>query len=102
MVARRIRAMTPSPGAWTTLEGQRIGILGATVLGGPPRENGTLLLGRADPAYAAYWGSSRAPHVACGAGWLRLDEVRPAGRRAMSGDDWANGLRGLGEVRLPS
>ena len=37
-----------------------------------------------------------------GAGWLRLDEVKPAGKRAMGGDDWANGLRGLGDVRLPS
>lgn len=101
-VARRIRAMNPSPGAWTTLNEQRIGVLAATVLGGPPREHGTLLLGRSDPAYVAYWGQSRAPHVACGAGWLRLDEVRPAGKRTMSGDDWANGLRGLGEVRLPS
>jgi len=101
--------MTPAPGAWTTLSGQRIGVLGATVLGGPPREHGTLVLGHDDPAYWAkavgafpYWGHSRAPHVACGAGWLRLDEVRPAGKRTMSGDDWANGLRGLGEVRLPS
>ena len=101
-VARRIRAMTPSPGAWTSLKGQRIGVLAATVLGGPPREHGTLLLGRSDLAYVAYWGQSRAPHIACGAGWLRLDEVTPAGKRPMSGDDWANGLRGLGEVRLPS
>lgn len=100
-VARRIRAMTPSPGAWTTLNGQRVGVLAATVLGGPPRENGTLLLGRADPAYAPYWGQSRAPHVACGAGWLRLDEVKPAGKRAMSGDEWARGLRGDG-LRVPS
>ena len=38
-----------------------------------------------DPGYDAYWGQSRAPHVACGAGWLRLDEVKPAGKRAMSG-----------------
>lgn len=100
-VARRIRAMTPSPGAWTTLNGQRIGVLAATVLGGPPREHGTLLVGRTDRAYGPYWGASRAPHVACGAGWLRLDEVRPAGKRAMSGDDWANGLRG-GDLRVPS
>lgn len=101
-VARRVRAMTPSPGAWTALNGQRIGVLAATVLGGPPREHGTMLLGRSDLDYVPYWGRSRAPHVACGAGWLRLDEVKPAGKRAMSGDDWANGLRGLGEVRLPS
>ncbi len=26
----------------------------------------------------------------------------PEGRRAQRGDDWANGLRSLGEVRLPS
>lgn len=100
-VARRVRAMTPSPGAWTTVNGQRVGVLAATVLGGPPREHGTVLLGRSDAAYAPYWGMSRAPHVACGAGWLRLDEVRPAGKRAMSGDDWANGLRGDG-FRVPS
>ncbi len=101
-VARRIRAMTPSPGAWTMLNGQRVGVLAATVLGGPPRDHGTLLPGLTDLAYVPYWGRSRAPHVACGAGWLRLDEVKPAGKRAMSGEDWANGLRGLGEVRLPS
>lgn len=100
-VARRIRAMRPQPGAWTTLHGQRIGVLRATVLGGPPREHGTVLCGRSDPEYAPYWGISRAPHVACGAGWLRLDEVRPAGRRAMSGEDWANGLRG-DDLHLPS
>lgn len=100
-VARRVRAMRPEPGAWTTLHGQRIGVLGTTVLGGPPREHGTMLLGRSDAAYAPYWGASRAPHVACGAGWLRLDDVRPAGKRAMSGDDWANGLRGDG-FRVPS
>ena len=100
-VARRIRAMTPAPGAWTTFRGQRLGIRAATVLGGPPREHGTMLPGRSDPAYAPYWGTSRAPLVACGAGWLRLDEVRPAGKRAMSGDDWSNGLRGDG-LRVPS
>ena len=33
------------------------------------------------------------PHLAAGAGWLRLDEVKPAGKRAMSGADWARGLR---------
>lgn len=101
-VARRIRAMTPAPGAWTTHRGQRLGIRSATVLGGPPREQGTLLLGRTDPDYAPYWGDSRAPHVACGAGWLRLDEVHPAGKRSMSGEEWARGLHLTGEVRVPS
>lgn len=101
-VARRIRAMTPAPGAWTTYGGQRLGIRSATVLGGPPREHGMLLLGRTDQHYAPYWGDSRAPHVACGAGWLRLDVVHPAGKRSMTGEEWARGLRLSTEVRLPS
>jgi len=102
-VARRIRAMTPAPGAWTTLRGRRVILSSATVLGGPPREHGTLVLGRdAPPAYAAYWGRTTAPHVACGAGWLRLDHVRPAGKREMTGEEWARGLRIDGEERVPS
>ncbi|HET8569746.1 MAG TPA: methionyl-tRNA formyltransferase, partial [Candidatus Limnocylindria bacterium] len=64
-VARRIRAMTPQPGAWTTYKGDRLIVTAATVLGGPPREHGTLLV-RAGDAYAAYWGAADAPHVACG------------------------------------
>ena len=100
-VARRIRAMTPEPGAWTELTGRRVIVSSATVLGGPPREHGALVLGRgAGPAFAAYWGSSTAPHVACGAGWLRLDQVRPAGKREMSGEEWARGLRVDPDQRL--
>lgn len=80
-LARRIRAMTPEPGAWTTFNGQRLGVLRATVAGGRGVQHGTLEL------------RDGVPHVAAGAGWLRLDEVRPAGKRAMSGADWARGLR---------
>ena len=76
-------------------------MLAGTVLGGPPREHGTVLIGRSEAEFAPYWGASRAPHVACGAGWLRLDDVKPAGKRAMSGEDWARGLRGDG-LRVPS
>jgi methionyl-tRNA formyltransferase len=89
-VARRIRAMTPDPGAWTTVNGQRLGVLRALVTGGRGVQHGTLEL------------RDGVPHVAAGAGWLRLDEVKPAGKRAMSGAEWARGLRGSAEVRLPS
>ncbi|HEY8860625.1 MAG TPA: methionyl-tRNA formyltransferase, partial [Candidatus Limnocylindria bacterium] len=90
-IARRIRAMNPEPGAWTTFGGQRLGVLRASVTGGRGVQHGTLEL------------RDGVPHVAGGAGWLRLDEVRPAGRRAMSGADWARGLRGRSaEARLPS
>ena len=90
-LARRIRAMNPDPGAWTTFNGQRLGVLRATVTGGRGAQHGTLEL------------REGVPHVAAGAGWLRLDELKPAGKRAMSGADWARGLRDLGaEARLPS
>jgi methionyl-tRNA formyltransferase len=90
-IARRIRAMNPEPGAWTTFGGQRLGVLRASVTGGRGVQHGTLEL------------RDGVPHVAGGAGWLRLDEVKPAGRRAMSGADWARGLRGRSaEARLPS
>jgi methionyl-tRNA formyltransferase len=89
-LARRVRALTPEPGAWTTFRGDRLVIAGATVSGGTPREHGVLEIhdGR--------------PEVAAGAGWLRLEMVRPAGKRTMTGEDWARGLRGIVGARLPS
>jgi len=89
-LARRVRALTPEPGAWTTFRGDRLVVAGATVSGGTPKEHGVLEIhdGR--------------PEVAVGAGWLRLELVRPAGKRTMTGEDWARGLRGVAGARLPS
>ena len=80
-LVRRIRAYTPDPGAFLVFRGHRIGVLRGAVAGGPGTEHGTLEI------------RDGAPLVAAGAGWLRLEEVRPAGKRAMSGADWARGLR---------
>jgi methionyl-tRNA formyltransferase len=71
---------------------------------------GGALLERELPAYLARGAQhgtlelrDGVPHVAAGAGWLRLDELKPAGKRAMSGAEWARGLRDRGaEARLPS
>ena len=88
---RRIRAMTPEPGAWTRFRGQRLAIERATPTGGRGVQHGILEL------------RDGVPHVAAGAGWLRFDAVKPAGKRAMAGSEWARGLRDLGpESRLPS
>ncbi|MGH2490868.1 MAG: methionyl-tRNA formyltransferase [Candidatus Limnocylindria bacterium] len=89
-LARRVRAFTPEPGAWTRFRGDRLVVAGASVSGGTPKEHGLLEIhdGR--------------PEVAAGAGWLRLDLVRPAGKRTMTGEDWARGLRGVEGSRLPS
>jgi methionyl-tRNA formyltransferase len=89
-LARRVRAFTPEPGAWTIFRGDRLVVAGATVSGGTPKEHGVLEIhdGR--------------PEVAAGAGWLRFEMVRPAGKRTMTGEDWARGLRGIVGARLPS
>jgi len=42
------------------------------------------------------------PHIAAGAGWVRLDEVRPAGKRTMPGAHWARGARDLDGLRVAS
>jgi methionyl-tRNA formyltransferase len=89
-LVRVVRAYTPDPGAFTMFRGQRIGVLRATVVGGRGVDHGTLQL------------RDGVPHIAAGAGWLRLDEVKPAGKRAMSGAEWARGLRDLTGDRLPS
>ena len=89
-LARRVRAASPEPGAFTTLRGERLGVTRASVRGGSPAEHGVVKI---------HEGS---PEIAAGAGWLRLDEVRPAGRRTMSGADWARGARDLDGARVPS
>ena len=87
---RRVRGASPQPGAFTTVGGQRVVITRASVTGGSPAEHGVVQV------------RAGVPHVAAGAGWLRLDEVRPAGKKTMSGADWARGARALDGARLPS
>jgi methionyl-tRNA formyltransferase len=90
-LVRRVRAYTPDPGAFVTFRGQRIGVLRASVGGGSGTAHGTFAI------------RDGAPQVAAGAGWLRLDEVKPAGKRVMSGADWARGLRDVrAGDRVPS
>ncbi len=89
-LARVVRAYTPDPGAYSFYRGTRLGILRASAVPGPAVEQGTLRL------------EAGAPQVATGSGWLRLDEVRPAGKRAMTGAEWARGLRDPEAARLPS
>jgi len=90
-LVRRVRAYTPDPGAFFTFRGQRIGVLRAAVAGGRGTDNGAFEI------------RDGKPHLAAGAGWLRLDELKPAGKRAMSGAEWARGLRDVrSDERVPS
>lgn len=83
-VDRRIRAMTPAPGAWTQLGEQRVSILplrqdaGPGPVGLPP--------GHARLAGQVVWvGTATEPAA--------LGEVRAPGRRQMPAADWVRGLR---------
>ncbi|MGH3455480.1 MAG: methionyl-tRNA formyltransferase [Nocardioidaceae bacterium] len=88
-VDRRIRACTPSPGAWTTLDGSRLKIgpvrLLPDVVGLAP---GELDVGR-DYAYVG-----TATHA------VALGDVQPPGKRAMEAAAWVRGARLEGRVRL--
>jgi methionyl-tRNA formyltransferase len=83
VVDRRVRACTPTPGAWTTLRDKRVGL-------------GPVLPLPADLGLAP--GEIR-DHGASGivvgtrTGPVRLDEVRPEGKPAMPVADWVRGLR---------
>jgi methionyl-tRNA formyltransferase len=78
---RRVRAFTPWPGAFTQLEGARLKVHRAAV-GEGRGEPGTLLA--AGPAGL---------EVACAEGSLRLLEVQPEGKRAMSAADFLSGRK---------
>ena len=81
-VDRRIRACTPSPGAWTTLRGERVKLGPVLPLADGPR---------LEP------GQSRVEKsrvlVGTGTEPVALGEVRPAGRKPMAASDWVRGLR---------
>ena len=91
-LARRIRAYTPAPGAWLDLESERLVVLSATSDGAPALTDAALT---AVPPVGAILSVDRARGigVACGHGTLWLERVRPAGRKEMSGADYANGAR---------
>jgi methionyl-tRNA formyltransferase len=86
-VDRRIRGCTPEPGAWTSLDGVRIGLGPVTLTSAaapgsdqPDLAPGELRIGR------------REVLVGTGTEPVRLGSVRPAGKRAMAAADWARGL----------
>ena len=79
-IDRRIRALQPWPGAWTTLDGRRLHIRAAHPVAGMDGPLvGTLLPGE--------W-----PMVACGQGALALELVQPEGRAVLPADAWRRGL----------
>ncbi|TFV75597.1 methionyl-tRNA formyltransferase [Blastococcus sp. CT_GayMR19] len=81
VVDRRVRGVTPAPGAWTTWRGER------------------LRLGPVEPVPAdeLHPGEIRSSAdgvlVGTGRGAVRLGQVQPAGKRMLPAADWARGAR---------
>jgi methionyl-tRNA formyltransferase len=80
--ARRVRACTPAPGAWTTFRGDRVKVGPVTL-----RPDVTSLRpGEVDA-------SRREVLVGAAEHAVLLHEVRPQGKKAMPAADWARGVR---------
>jgi methionyl-tRNA formyltransferase len=86
-IVQRVRAFAPDPGAITTFRQGRLKVLVARA---HPDSGGTL----ADaPALGAVLTGDGNPWVTAWPGLVELVEVAPAGRRRMSGEEWARGAR---------
>lgn len=88
VVDRRIRAVTPNPGAWTLLGDLRIKlgpvqVAEACAMPGPPEPlpPGAIHVGR-----KSVW-------VGTGSDPVRLGQIQPPGKKLMNAVDWARGAR---------
>ncbi|MGY1725759.1 methionyl-tRNA formyltransferase [Geodermatophilus sp. SYSU D01062] len=82
VVDRRVRGVTPAPGAWTTWRGDRLRL-------GPVEPLPTALALAPGEVSAGPGGVV----VGTGRGPVRLGEVQPAGKRMLPAADWARGAR---------
>lgn len=83
-LARRIRAVSPRPGAFARWNRNRMRLLGIRWAPAPPR---ALAVGELAVVSGELW-------CGTGDGGLVLDAIQPPGRRVMSGLAWANGVHG--------
>ena len=80
-LARKVRAFNPWPGAFTTWQGNMLKVHQAH-----DAENGGAAPGKASVIEGK-------PAIGTGEGWLVLDEVQPAGKKAMPGEVFLRGVR---------
>jgi methionyl-tRNA formyltransferase len=86
-IDRLIRACTPDPGAWTTMEGERIklGPLATATAASASEPVSALAPGEVHVEKAAVL-------VGTGTHLVRLGDVQAPGKRRMAATDWARGL----------
>ncbi len=80
-VGRTIRAYDPRPGAFTTLRGQDVKLFGARPAPSTERHAPGVVMGLEGDALV----------VACGEAAVRVPQVQPAGKKRISGAEWARG-----------
>lgn len=82
VVDRRLRAVTPNPGAWTTIGDVRVKLGPVTPVDGDDvLEPGALRIGKAEVL------------VGTGTSPVALGTVQPPGKKPMNAADWARGAR---------
>ena len=82
-VDRHIRSVTPAPGAWTTLGGERVKIGSVR-----PTEEGTPVLA---PGQIEW--DKRTFHVGTATGPVFVETLQPPGKKMMNALDWVRGAR---------
>lgn len=82
-VDRHIRSVTPAPGAWTTLDGERVKI-------GSARPAGE---GAPNPAPGVIAWDRTAFHVGTATGAMVVETLQPPGKKMMNALDWIRGAR---------
>ena len=88
-VDRQIRACTPAPGAWTTFRGDRVKLQPVRRAAEAPEVAPGQLL-----PHEGQW------LVGTGTRGVLLDQVQPAGKRAMPAADWLRGVRPAPDERF--
>jgi len=85
-IVRRIRSLAPDPGAVTTFREGRLKVLVARAI-----DEWERTVDPSVPGVVERW--ERDPLVRAWPGLVELLEVAPAGRKRMSGEDWARGAK---------
>ncbi|GAA1771933.1 methionyl-tRNA formyltransferase [Pseudarthrobacter sulfonivorans] len=87
-IGRRARGVTPEPGAWTTLEGQRVKLEPVRLrpAGGPALAPGAVFL------------DGKNVLVGTGSHAVELTRIQPSGKKMMAAADWARGMASLESV----
>jgi methionyl-tRNA formyltransferase len=86
-IGRRARGVTPEPGAWTTLDGQRVKLEPVVLRGDTP----ALLPGQVLLA-------GKSVLVGTGSHPVELTRIQPSGKKMMAAADWARGQAALESV----